>query len=426
MIPLSKNPVSMAIIGMGGFAGAHHNAVLKLEADGEAKLLATCDPTPAAFLAQRSEWKFEERGVRVFDDYREMISALEGHVEMLVIPTPIPLHAPMHRVGVEAGLAVYLEKPPTLDPEELEQMIGDQADARFSTKVGFNFIVQPKRQHLKSRIMHGDFGTLREVRFLGAWPRLESYFQRNAWAGRLLTDDGRLLLDSCLGNAMSHYAHNALFWADLTDLYDWAHPVSVRSAMFRAHTIEGPDTLFLEASLEGGVGMRLGMTHACQGSSTTIEEFICDEARVRWSFPSGGEIFWRDGRHEVWEDEPFVGVPENQRAYCEYLRGIRDRPATRLADTRPFVHLNALAYASAREIRNFSDCGVEIDRTPNDAGSFSRTARGLQDALEEFVTEGTWPRNWNPAAGECCVGMEALSEVPPVVREMRQAVPEVI
>ena len=33
-----KHPVRIAIIGMGGFAGSHHNAVARLEERGKAKL----------------------------------------------------------------------------------------------------------------------------------------------------------------------------------------------------------------------------------------------------------------------------------------------------------------------------------------------------------------------------------------------------
>ena len=51
----------------------------------------------------------------------------------------------MHKAIVARGLACYLEKPPTLWPDELAQMIATDADARFATNVGFNFTIEPAR-----------------------------------------------------------------------------------------------------------------------------------------------------------------------------------------------------------------------------------------------------------------------------------------
>ncbi|MFI5357877.1 MAG: Gfo/Idh/MocA family protein [Opitutales bacterium] len=114
-----KPPIRSGIVGMGGFAGWHHNTVAKLEERGQARLICTCDPQAAAFAAQQETWKFAARGVRVFPDYRAMLAACHRELDLLVVPTPIQLHAEMHRAGTELGLPVYLEKPPTLDYLEL-------------------------------------------------------------------------------------------------------------------------------------------------------------------------------------------------------------------------------------------------------------------------------------------------------------------
>ena len=161
----------IGIIGMGGFAGVHHDTVAALEAEGVFRLVAACDPALDAFQARMDTLRFKERGVRVFTDYRDLLDACAGALDLVTIPTPIPLHAPMHRAAVEHGLAVYLEKPPTLDARELEGMIAVDAGGRFRTNVGFNFIVEPERQALKQRVVDGEFGAVQRVTAYALWPR---------------------------------------------------------------------------------------------------------------------------------------------------------------------------------------------------------------------------------------------------------------
>ena len=118
-----SNPTRIGIIGMGGFAGWHHNTVAKLEERNLAKLICTCDPNAAAFATEQQNWQFTNRGVSVFPEYQQMLAACRHDLDLMVVPTPINLHSEMHRAGVEAGVPVYLEKPPTLDYSELEEMI---------------------------------------------------------------------------------------------------------------------------------------------------------------------------------------------------------------------------------------------------------------------------------------------------------------
>ncbi len=396
-------PVRLAIIGLGGYAAAHHNAALGLEGEGVVKLVATCDPAMDSFAKKCVELNFEQRGVATFLDYRSMLEAIKGKADCVVIPTPIALHAEMHAACIRAGLAVYLEKPPTLDPTELERMIRDAGTARFETQVGFNFIIQPRRRALKARLLAGEFGALREVRFLGRWSRAETYFTRNNWAAGLMSADGRLLLDSCFANAMAHFVHNTLFWAGLEGMDHWAEPREARAVLFRAHAIAGADTFFVEASMDRGVKLRLGLTHACAGRSVNREELHCADAVIRFDVNEGGEIVWSDGRSETWKADDFDQVKDNVRAYCAYLRGEVARPATLLTDSRPFVALNALAYLSSVTIHDFKACGVDVVRVSGAGGVHYVEATGIEEALDAFLVSGEWPRAWVREAGQSAV-----------------------
>lgn len=386
----SKPPVRIGIIGLGGYAGAHHESLLKLEAQGHARLICTCDPQAAAFASQQHAREFERRGVKVFTDYRAMLDACAGDLDMLVVPTPISLHAEMHRAGVERGVAVYLEKPPTLDHRELERMIVTDRSAKKATLVGFNFIIERARLALKQRLLNGDFGPLREARLVAQWPRPASYFSRNNWAGRLLAADDGVVLDSCFGNAMAHFVHNLLFWAGPASLMSWGQPATVRAELYRAHAIEGADTFFVESRTPEGVVLRFALTHACEGTSTHSEVLVCEKASIHYVVGQHVEIRWNDGRVEPVTLDPFNALAENHLDYYRYLRGETDRPATTLADSRPFVVLNNLVYISSGEITALPGRLVKTITHPQDAQNYL-AVEGLTAALNDFLATGRWP-----------------------------------
>jgi predicted dehydrogenase len=396
-----KHPVRIAIVGMGGFAGSHHNAIARLEERGQAKLIGTCDPHAENFAAEQMGWRFAARGVQVFNDFRAMLDACHAKLDLLVVPTPIQLHAEMHLAATALGLPVYVEKPPTLDYAELEKMITADARARKASIVGFNFIIEKARLSLKERLLAGEFGAIRGATLSALWPRPASYFARNNWAGRLLASDGRVVLDSCFGNAMAHFVHNLLFWTGGPELFSWAQLAAVRAELYRAHAIEGADTFFVETDTTAGITMRFALSHACAGQSTHCEMVLCDKAVLRYAVGRHIEIRWNDGRTEKMVLEPFDPLIENHLDYFRYLRGETPRPATTLNDSRPFVHLNDLAHVSSGHIASIPPGQVSGVRDEKEQKDYLHVA-DMAAAHEAFLAKGVWPsaNGWGRAPGE--------------------------
>ena len=395
-----KPPVRIGIVGMGGFAGMHHAAVAKLEEGGHAKLICTCDPRLTAFAMEQHTWRLAERGVHVYTDYREMLEACHRGLDLVVVPTPINLHAEMHAAATALGLPVYVEKPPTLDYAELEQMITADARARKSSLVGFNFIIEKPRLALKRRLLAGEFGAVRGATLSALWPRPASYFTRNHWAGRLMMHN-RVVLDSCFGNAMAHFVHNLLFWAGGPELFSWGQPAAVRAELYRAHAIEGADTFFVETDTTAGVTMRFALSHACTGTGSHLEMVLCDKAVLRYAVGRQIEIRWNDGRTETIANEPFDALVENHLDYHAYLRGESERPATTLVDSRAFVALNDLAHISSGHIAPIPSSLVTHVREEKEQKDYLNVA-GMTAAHESFLVRGTWPgaNGWERAPGE--------------------------
>ncbi len=375
---------------MGGFAGSHHHTVARLEERGLVRLVCTCDPNADAFGAERAAWQFPSRGVQVFADDRAMLDACHQSLDMVIIPTPIQLHARMHAAVTARGLPAYVEKPPTLDHLELERMIAADQRARKASVVGFNFIIEKLRLAVKERLLAGEFGAVQEATLGARWPRPASYFARNDWAGRLLAPDGSVVLDSCFGNAMAHFVHNLLFWAGGPGQFSWAQPTTVRAELYRAHQIEGADTFFVETVSTTGATLRFALSHACAGASSHCETVRCERAEIRYCVGRHLEIRWQDGRVEQTPLEAFDPLLENYLDYLRYLRGAGERPATTLVDTRPFVHLNDLAHISSGIIAPVPPAQISAVRDEKEQLDYLEVA-GMAAAHENFLAHGVWP-----------------------------------
>jgi len=412
-----KPPVRIGIIGLGGFAGAHHATVARLEEKGQAKLICTCDPQAAFLGVARQALRLPERGVQVFDTYPAMLEACHTELDMVVIPTPIPLHAEMHEAVTARGVPAYLEKPPTLDLAELERMIASDRRPSRATLVGFNFIGEKPRLALKQRLLDGEFGALRGATLRGLIPRPTAYFERNEWAGRIFTQ-GKAVLDSCFGNGLSHHVHNLLFWVGRPDLYSWAQVAAVRAELYRAHAIEGADTFFVEADTASGVTMRFALTHACTGAAEHAEMVLCDRAELRYVTGRDAEVRWTDGRVEKIPLEPFDGLAENHVEYYRYLRGESPRPATKLVDCRPFVALNSLAYVSSGTITPIPRSQVTLARDGKDQKDYLAVT-GMGSAVDHFLSRGQWPgaAGWERSRGDVVTPAD-LGRLDGVLRSM--------
>lgn len=394
-------PLRIAIIGVSGFAATHHETIQQLEKAGICTLICTCDPNITAFLQSKDNFDLEGRGVCVFGDYIEMLDSCKELLDVVVVPTPIMFHAEMHRACVERDLAVYLEKPPTLDWQVLEGMLKVEKLASRLTNVGFNYIDEPARQALKLRILSGEWGKILKIGLKGAWPRSQAYYSRNSWAGRLLVN-GSLVLDSCMGNALSHYVHNALFWAGRRDLYSWAGIKSVRAELYRAHNIESADTVFSSAILDDGVVLDMALTHACDGLQNQHEWVVCEKATLHYSVGNESRIHWNNGTVDVQQFNGTIGLSDTLLAYFAYIRGLRERPTTRLEDCRPFVHLCDAIYVAAGKITTVADAHLTYSRAQSLESKYV-AIRDIRTVIDRFFDGGAFPSEqgvpWGASGG---------------------------
>jgi predicted dehydrogenase len=104
----------------------------------------------------REEFARRYPDAQVTGDFEQMISS--GEIEAVVIATPVPTHYPLARAALEAGLNVFVEKPPAMRVEEMEELIG-LAEARGLVLMpGHLLLYHPAVQKLKQLVETGEIG----------------------------------------------------------------------------------------------------------------------------------------------------------------------------------------------------------------------------------------------------------------------------
>jgi hypothetical protein len=133
------------------------------------------------------------------------------------------------------------------------------------------------------------------------------------------------------------------------------------------------------------------------------------------------EIRWHDGRIEKVSAETFDPLVENHLEYYRYLRGETARPATTLADCRPFVALNDLAHVSSGKISEIPAALVKRVRNPQDQKDYFEVAE-LSATQADFLVRGAWPsaRGWGRIQPPPSVTPQDLGRFRDVIRQMAE------
>jgi predicted dehydrogenase len=419
------NPIRVAVVGIGGFASCHHEALLGLEQEGEIEVVATCDPRKDDMGDICARYLFDERGVKVFEDYTAMLDDCVGGIDLVIIASPSQLHAEMHAECVKRHLDCYLEKPPTLDPVELEEMVVRDTSLSHKTNVGFHFVHQRGRQQLRHRIQSGEFGHLREASLLALAARPADYYRRNNWAGKLLVGNA-VLLDSCAGNALSHNIGSILFLLGAgMPGGEWARPDRMKAELYRAYDIETMDTVFASVLLQGGGEVRMVLSHSCPEEYFIRERLEFDRAVVEIFDATRFVISHRTGEIEEVEI-PFDSLEENLRRHLAYLKGVESGPAISLEDCRGFVELNALLYIAAEQITRVAPTDIVATQKKHFQSEILGV-RNLGEAVEAFRSGKGFPSDtgfsWARPGGSA--GVADLGHLRLSIKRHRKALAEI-
>ena len=275
--------LNICLIGVSGFAAIHYEDVLRQVASGRMRLLGATIINPSE-EAEKCR-VLRELGCRVFSDYRAMLSALAGRVDLCVIPTGLHLHAEMTVQALRAGANVLVEKPAAATIQDVRAMQKAEVAAQRFVAVAYQNAYASETLWMKRAILDGEIGALRCVKTRCLWSRAAPYYARNEWAGRLRVARGERevwVLDSPFHNAVAHQLNMIAFLAG-TQWNRSAALESVQAELYRAQEIESPDTTALRAVTREGVRLLFLATHCPQGSLNPEIEVRGEKGRILWT-----------------------------------------------------------------------------------------------------------------------------------------------
>jgi len=376
-------PVTIGIVGIGGFGRRHMTLIKTLEEERIARLHAAVIRNRAKYAEEIPE--LEKRGVVIRSSLDEMLEKDGADLGIVDIPAGIAEHHPMLIRSLEAGCDVIMEKPPTATIQEMDEMIAAVERTGHWCQVGYQNQARVTVKSLKRMICDGKLGAIRHVAVKGAWVRRDAYYERNPWAGRLRDGQGRWVLDGTVNNPMSHYLMNALYFAK----QEWgsiATPVRVRAELYHAHEIESEDTSALEIETAEGAKVYFFGTLAGEKRTTITIEVVGEKGTAVWQASGDVEIRYADGSTGKIEDPDEVFHASIFRNALLYRAGEATELDCPLAMTRSVVLATDGAFLSAGRPRPIEAQHLNIY---HDDKSDSRAIeiRGIGEVIDRAFAE---------------------------------------
>ncbi|MDI1460830.1 Gfo/Idh/MocA family oxidoreductase [Catellatospora sp. KI3] len=324
-----------AIVGTGGIAAAHAQALR--DHDDRAELAAVVDVDPARARDFAAAW-----GVpKVYASLTELLR--DEPVDLVHLCTPPASHAPLALQCLQAGVTVLVEKPPTLSLAELDTLAGAarQSGAHVATVFQHRFGAGALR--LRAMARAGQLGRSLLATCVTQWYRDDAYFDV-PWRGRWETEGG--------GPTMGHGIHQ--FDLLLSVLGPWETVTAV--AARRARRIETEDVSMALVTFADGTVASV-VNSVVSPRQTSALRFDYEHATVELEHLYG----YRDddwtvtaapGHTDV-ETQWRLSRTDGTSGHAGQLAAVYDAldagspPPVTLADTRQTVEFIAALYASA-------------------------------------------------------------------------------
>ena len=151
----------VALLGAGRIGTEHARNLAGIP---QARVVAVADPN----LIAAESAKVLARGERVYADPKDAIA--DDEVEVVIVCTPTPTHAPLTELAARAGKAVFCEKPIALELSETLRVMALVDETGIPFQIGFQRRYDVAFAEAKRRIEAGALGQLEQFRAVGRDP----------------------------------------------------------------------------------------------------------------------------------------------------------------------------------------------------------------------------------------------------------------
>ena len=267
-----SNPVRFGIVGCGGIAEFHAQAV---QAIPEARLVAACSGS----FDGAKRFAAAHPGVIPCESLDALLA--RDDVDAVCICTPSGLHTPQAIAAMRAGKHVVCEKPMSLTLEEADALIAAEQETGAKVCIISQFRFTPAVREIRRALDVGALGRIVSGSLSMKYFRSHEYYASAAWRGTWALDGG--------GALMNQGIHGVDVFRHLMG------PVRSVHALTRTLTrrIEVEDSAAAVLEFENGaIGTLEASTTCCPGYPRRIE--ICGDAGsvvleedsiVRWDLP---------------------------------------------------------------------------------------------------------------------------------------------
>ncbi len=268
-------------VGLGSYGAFLLGHMMRPPSGAAVEVVGIVDPSPADENGALSHAR--EADVPVFPSLEAFFKLRTA--DLAVLASPIHLHREHVETCTAYGLNVMCEKPLAATVQDGLRMQAAAARTGRFVDVGFQWSHSETIQKLKRDIMTGAFGRPIRLRAICLWPRVEAYYTRNDWSGRLQHPSGPWVLDSPVANAAAHFLHNCFYVlgsARETSL----RPESLQAETYRVKAIESYDTAGLRCRSPEGAEILFYASHAVEKELSPAFDFAFERADV--SFHGSG------------------------------------------------------------------------------------------------------------------------------------------
>src|SRR6187455_1471086 len=137
----------VAHVGVGGWGKNVVRVVGEL-----ADLAWICDTDEA----RRTEFAERYPGARVTGSFDDLVA--DDTVEAVVIATPVPTHYGLAKQALEAGKHVFVEKPPAMTSDEIDELVSIAEERDLVLMPGHLLLYHPGVAKLKELVDGGELG----------------------------------------------------------------------------------------------------------------------------------------------------------------------------------------------------------------------------------------------------------------------------
>ncbi len=379
---------SIVLVGIGGYGGTYCNLLLNDQQE-RSEIVGVVDP-----FAKKSSYftELKNRGIPFYDCLEDFYR--HHSADLAIISSPIHLHCPQTCAALSHGSYVLCEKPLCAHPLEAEAMLAAERASGLRAAIGYQWSYCTSMTRLKADILAGHFGRPLQFKSMVLWPRSDTYYARNNWAGTLLSKDGDWIYDSPANNACAHYLHNMLYLAG-EQTEKSGQPTQMQAELYRANPITNYDTAIFRIACKNVPEILFYTTHASSRLLGPIFQYTFEEASIEFQSQDANVIAtFKNGKQRNYGNPNQDGVAEKLWGTINAIRGEGSILCGIEASMMQTLCIFA-AMQSCPEIQDFPSSLVYKAGIP---GNQVRVMPGLSELMTVAYQESALPSEISKAA----------------------------